>query len=704
MRGLKRQGQSRIYKWLSAILICAALAGSFPAGQAQAASKKLSLAAAKSMALAQSSDYTKLKNRLALAKVQYTQSVKSIKLKEKNQKTFRWSPLLSFKFPEKPDLADQFEYTYKPLELQSQIDEINHSITDCVYGVYEEVSLCFVEVYVLQEKIAFHEKRIASYESALSKNKARLITGLASQTDIDTAEKKLETLNATLASDRRSFEAEKEKLGELIGIDVSTSYEFQSPFVSADLSRTIEDQLIVYTLEHDDAYYQAKLASANGLLQLNTNYSLMQKQYGSSKMRLIDSFVSQAKRGEKLDSAAFKLKYGELLDAVDKPWQGKKRILFIRIPKEWFKGAIDGIRYVEDEPYALYESAVEYQTLHEDEQAMKKELTASVKSSYENYVSTKNTSGQIEKEVSEKETELQKAAVLNGVGSMTYEEYAQVQEEYEDLQMDLLEARSAYSQTLYSLDRLTCGAVSPYLKGTSITMSSAQGGLSYAVEEGGAEGDSGYAPEDGSSYVVEDEGEGIYYYIHSMVENNVFELGISVPDGFEPSVTQFELWIDGVQVGKRTASDQTIRHLALDIDEVERVFIRLYDGETFVDDCDIDPSVYSDKLLVKTYRIETSEDDRVGTYTAETNAATGLLELTITPDADQGAASYNIKTEEGVYLVGGKKNSVKEKFRYLVAAESSLDDLTICFYDEEGLLICEAHFRSADGTIRKNVE
>ena len=681
MREADRQGYKRMCRWLSILLISTLLVGHFPMIRVQAASKELSFATAKSMALAQSNDYAKLKNKLALAKVQYTQSIKSIKLKEKNQRTFRWSPLLNFKFPEKPDLPDEFEYTYKPLELQSQIDVLNHSISDCVYGIYEKVALNFIEVYVLQEKISYNERRIASYEKTLEKNKARLLLGQANQKDIDNLTRKLETLNDTLASDKRGFEEQKEKLGKLIGIDVSTSYHFQNPFVSAQMDRSVEDKLITYTLEHDDALFQARVASANGLLELNTNYDLMKSQYGTSNMRLIDSFINQAKRGEKLDSAAFKLKYGELLEKVDKPWLGKMRILFIKIPKEWFKGAIDGVRYVEDEPYALYESAVEYQGLYADELAMRKELTASVKSSFENYISTRNTSEQIEKEVERKKKELKKAAILNSTGSMTYEEYAQVQEEYEDLQMDLLEAKSAYSQVLYSFDRLTCGAVSSYLKGTDLSMSATEGGL---------------------SFVVEDEGSGIYYFLHSMVENNIFELGLSVPDEFEPSVSEFELWVDGIQVGSRRTVDKTIRHLALDMDDVKKVFIRLYDGANVVDDCEIDPTVYSDKLNIKTYHVETDAEDKVGTYQIETNAITGLLELTITPASDQMAVTYNIKTADGKYLVGDQKISVKEKFRYLAVAESSLEELIICFYDKDGKLLCEAHFNSSDLTIRKN--
>lgn len=679
MKARKRHKHKFISRLLSVFLLCSLLIGTLPPWQAQAAAKKLSVATAKSMALAQSSDYTKLKNKLTLAKVQYTQSVKSIKLKEKNQKTFRWSPLLNFKFPEKPDLADEFEYTYKPLELQSQIDVLNHSLSDCIYGIYEKVELAFLKVYVLQEKISYNEKRIDSYQGALNKNKARLLAGQANQTDVDTMEKKLETLNSTLASDKRNFEAEKEKLGLLIGVDLSTSYEFQSPFVTASLDRMTQEELIAHTLEYDDAYYQARTASANGLLELNTNYRLMQNQYGS-KMRMIDSFINQAKKGEKLDSAAFKLKYGELLDAADQPWQGKKRILFIKIPKEWFKGAIDGIRYVEDEPYALYESAVEYQGLYAEELAMKKDLTASVKEYYENYVSTMNSSQSLAKEVAKKENELKKAAYLNGTGKMTYEEYTQVQEEYEELQMDYLDAKAAHSEILYTFDRLTCGALSAYLKGEAIELSSSEGG---------------------KSYVVEDEGEGIYYFIHSMVENNIFELGLSVPENFEIGVSDYELWVDNMQVGTRTAVNKTIRHLALDMEEVDRVFIRLYDGDTFVDDCDIDPSVYSEKLLITNYRIETTGSSQIGSYTAKTNSATGMLEFKITLNPDQMAEFYNIKTADGKYLVSDKKIPVKDKFSYLAAAEGSLEDLTICLYDKSGVLLFEARPQSADQTLQK---
>ena len=657
------------------------LAVALPVLPANAATSTLSIDQAKSLALTNSDDYTSLENKLALAEVQYTQSVKSIELKKKNQSTFRWSPLLNFKLPESPNLSDEFEYTYKPLELQSEIDSLKHELNDSIYGIYEEVSLQFLEVYMLQEKIAYEEEQLTSYEDTLKKNEARLTAGTANQADIDSIEEKISNIESALASDKRNFEAEKEKLSDLTGLDVTVSYRFASPFVEADISRDKLQALIDYTLENDHSLYQAEVAAANALLELNTNYDLMKSQYGS-KMNLIDSYINQARRGEKLDSAAFRKKYDELLEAVDEPWQGSFRILFIRIPKEWFKGEVDGIRYVEDEPYVLYESALNYYDLYSEELSTRKELTSQVKESYESYVSTTNSYESLVEQVADKEEELNQAAVLNSLGEMTYEEYAAVQEEYEDLQMEELDALSLYSQTLYSFDRLTCGAVSSLLSGTNADLEAAQGGESYIVEEEGADG--------------------VYYYIHSLVEGNLFELGLSVPDDYEVTITEYELWVNGQQIGSRTSVDKTLRHLALDLENVEQVFIRLYGDGEFIDDCDIDPSVYSGMLSITTgYQIEKDEDTQVATYEIDRLNTSGLVEVTITPEADEEIAYYSVHTPEGSALLGDEPTAIGKTFRYLQAAENSLEELTVRFYDEQENLMYEASFQISEQTLHR---
>lgn len=667
------------------LIIAVIMVGAQPPQAVLAVGKNtIDISVIKSTALYQSAAYEQVENKLELAQAKYVQSVKKLKLKEENQCSFRWSPLLNFKLPEKPDLADEFDYTYTPLALQSEIDQLEHERGDTVYAVYEAVELNFVEAYRLQEMIAFNEERLDAARRTLQKNRARFAIGQAKESDITAMEQKVDHLEKTIAADMRSLSAVTEKLGNQTGLNLS-SYTFASPYVDAKMDRQMLESLIEYTLDHSDTYYKAQCAAGNALLSLNTNYDLMKKQYGAANMSLIDTYVNQVKNGEKVSTRAFKSAYNRLLTAVDDPWRGNFKILFIRIPKVWLKGAIDGVRYVEDEPLALYESAIEYQNARAEETAAKNEITGQVKDTFENYVSAKNACVNIRESIDRKKEELEKGAALNALGQMTFEEYQEVQEEYESLQADYLQAQADYSGILYSFNRLTCGRVKDFFTGD---------GMGMTVGEGG------------TSYVVADEGEGVYYYIRTLASGTAFELGIDVPEDYdEVSITDFELWVrlgtEQVQVGGRIPVDGRLKHLQLDIGSVDRVFIRLYNGGEFIDDCDIRPSEYSGRLNIVTgYRIEKSEDSKLGTYAVETTD-TGLALLSITPKAGEGIAGYTIQDADGVSLLDGSVVPVKEAFRYLSAAANDLEELTILFYNAEGEELYKARFRTSDNTIRR---
>lgn len=667
------------------LIIAVIMVGAQPPQAVLAVGKNtIDISVIKSTALYQSAAYEQVENKLELAQAKYVQSVKKLKLKEENQRSFRWSPLLNFKLPEKPDLADEFDYTYTPLALQSEIDQLEHERGDTVYAVYEAVELNFVEAYRLQEMIAFNEERLDAARRTLQKNRARFAIGQAKESDITAMEQKVDRLEKTIAADMRSLSAVTEKLGNQTGLNLS-SYTFVSPYVDAKMDRQMLESLIEYTLDHSDTYYKAQCAAGNALLSLNTNYDLMKKQYGAANMSLIDTYVNQVKNGEKVSTRAFKSAYNRLLTAVDDPWRGNFKILFIRIPKVWLKGAIDGVRYVEDEPLALYESAIEYQNARAEETAAKNEITGQVKDTFENYVSAKNACVNIRESIDRKKEELEKGAALNALGQMTFEEYQEVQEEYESLQADYLQAQADYSGILYSFNRLTCGRVKDFFTGD---------GMGMTVGEGG------------TSYVVADEGEGVYYYIRTLASGTAFELGIDVPEDYdEVSITDFELWVrlgtEQVQVGGRIPVDGRLKHLQLDIGSVDRVFIRLYNGGEFIDDCEIRPSEYSGRLNIVTgYRIEKSEDSKLGTYAVETTD-TGLALLSITPKAGEGIAGYTIQDADGVSLLDGSVVPVKEAFRYLSAAANDLEELTILFYNAEGEELYKARFRTSDNTIRR---
>lgn len=649
---------------------------------AAAGAKTLTLATAKKLAVANSDSYEKVESQLAVKQASLSQAYRSIREKQKNMSTFRWSPLLSFKFPTKPDLSEAYEFQFKPIEIQSEIDSLKHQLTDVVLEEYEKVSTLFVDAVVLDESITFNEKRLAVFEEQLVKDKAKLKLGEASQNDIDILNTNITSLQNKIATDRRSYEQSKKKLSDAIGMDVTTGYSFENPFVSAEIERTQLQDLTQYTLDHDQSYYDVCMSESTALISLRTNYNLMNGQYGS-KMNYISGYVNQVYAGTKVNKKAFKSAYETFLQKIDEPWQGKKKILFIRIPKEWFKGAISGIRYVEDEPYALYESALEYEDARLERENAQKDLTDQVADTFENYVSLRNAYLAAVEAVNKAEKSLTAAESLNKLGELTNEEFTTEKEDYEELQNEMFSALADYTKALYSFDRLTCGGVSALL------------------EDAGADLNAGG---EGNSYVEAEYEGGAYYYMESIIEQEQFRLNVYIPDDFSVEVTHFELWCDGKQIGERTAIDKSIRHLALATESIDKAFIRFYNDTEFVDDCEIDPSQQSGELQIVTNYTATggSSDKELGEYSLTVNAATGIATVELSPQKDREIAYYRISTSDGVYLTGDSYYSIEKGFRYLSLLENGIADLNIEFYDASKNKIFEGYFETAGNKLMEN--
>ena len=663
-------------KAIAMMLLAALIFGVFgPMSSVQAAANRLSLAQAKKMALADSDSYRRIKSKISLKEVSYKQAVKSIQLKIKNKTTFRWSPLLSFKFPEKLNFEDESSMVYKPAQLQTEIAQLKHDLTDEVFIVYEKTQQAFLKVYTYQEKIAFEEEQLEALKKTLNKNEGRLLLGLANKTDVENIEKSIKSAEEKLVQDKKNFEIQKEKLSDLINLDVTTGYVFSDPYISSEIPRTILEDLIQYTLANDQSYYEAKMATQLSILQLDSNYSLLKKQYGKN-MGLISSYVQQVKNGQKVDSNAFKLSYDQFLKKIDEPWTGKWKILFIRIPKEWLKGKIDGVRYIEDEPYALFENTLEYQDVLSEQQALKKELETQVKDNFESVATARNSYLKLEQQCEESKKNLEKELLLNSMGELSFEEYTDSKNQYEEQQVELMEAMELYSSLLFSFDRLTCGGVSEYFKTSGINLNETEGGNSYLVED--------------------EEIQGAKYYINSIIEDNMFEFGIYIPEDFEIDISHYELWVDDHVVGEKNEYDKTLRHLTLSLNGEERVFVRLYDGEEFVDDCEIDPTAYQGELKIKNYVVKISEEAKrrvIGSYEISKKNETGLVEIRLKIDGVEEVYYYSIQNEAGNSLISDeKKTAIGDSFNYLGFLQNELEKLKIQCYDQGKAEKCIAYF------------
>lgn len=639
--------------------------------EAKTPPRTISLAQVKSMALSNSSDYRKTKSRLTLQGVKYQQALKSVALKQKNKSSFRWTPLLSFKLPEKSNLSEESEYIFKPMMIQTETSVLQHKLTDIRYQTQETVCNLYVTLYTQQEKIDFYEKRITEREKELGRNQARLLTGEAFQADVDSMEKSLTELETKLAAEMRAFESSKAKMSDLIRLDITSGWRFSNPYVEASIERRHLASIIQHTIENDQQLYEAKLDTAEKLAMLDTNYALMSAQYGH-QMGLVSPYISQVKRGEKLDSDSFKRQYDALLQSVDRPWEGQFRILFFRFSKEWRKGQISGIRYVEDEPYLLYTNALDYQEALETQKQTQKELEQNVREGYENLITARNSYQALQKETLGLQQKVQRGTNLNLAGELPYEELQELQTELEEVSLEELEAFSTYSQFLYSYDRLTCGAITQLLQEEKTGLGAIEGGISYVSEEAAREG--------------------VCYYIQTRIEDQVFELGVYVPKDYELTLTDYELWCDDIRIGERTALNRTIRHLFLDLQNTQKVFLRFYDGDDFIDDCEIDPQQYSGPLsIVKDYLVVQETDNVWGNFTCRVSPDTQMLTIKLTGKEAGKAAYYRIQDENGKALFSDELREMTKEFPYLSLVEADLERLTVQLYDREKKLLADTH-------------
>ena len=644
-----------------------------------AAPKTLRIMQAKNLALATSSAYRKIKNKIELKKVSYSQAVKSLKLKKKNMSTFRWTPLLSFKFPEKADLMDEFEYVYKPMQIQNEIKELRHELSDTVYAVYEKTVNLYTEIYGYQEQIAFEEEQLKGLRDSYEKNKNRVLLGLASENDVKAIEGDIKNVETSLSAKIKKFENAKNNLSSLINLDVTSGYKFMNPYLDTELPRKQVDKLVEYTLANDHTYYSAKMDTSLGLLSLDTNYNLMKNQYGG-KMSYISSYVQQVKNGEKVDGTLFKASYDSFLEAIDKPWQGKKKILFIKVPKEWFKGSIDGVRYIEDEPYGLYEAALEYQDLLEEQKSVAAELEKQVRGDYETLMTARSSYLKICSQVEQEKETVNKNLLLNSLGECTFEEYLDSKRQLEELQIEELEALQLYTTLLYSYDRLTCGAVSEYFSSQEINLENSQGG---------------------TSYIIDEESDVAMYYISTIIEDNMFEFGIYIPDDFNTEITHYELWADNYQIGTRTEVNKRIRHLMIALDNVDEFCIRVYSGEEFIDECVIDTQVYQAELKIITgYTVkEEFTKTSIGTYDVQVLESTSMSEISFQLKAEEGVEYYTLTNNDGKNILTDKPRRVTETFEYLYFIALKMENVVIKCYDKDQQYLYDAYFDPLDFSI-----
>ena len=208
---LKRK-KCKLKNRLFSIALCLAVFLSvfsvYPPIRVEAAQKVLTLGTARTLAIRNSTAYELAQMKVDSKKAERESVLKAIKLKKKDLSTFRWSPLLKLKFPTKPNFQQASEFQLKPVMLAGEISVAQRNVQDVVYQVTEKVNNLYVEIVTLQETTAYNEVKLENLLTGIEHNKEKLKMGEANQADIDRQKKKADTLEQTLARDRRTLEAD----------------------------------------------------------------------------------------------------------------------------------------------------------------------------------------------------------------------------------------------------------------------------------------------------------------------------------------------------------------------------------------------------------------------------------------------------------------------------------------------------------------
>ena len=193
-----------------------------------------------------------------------------------------------------------------------------------------------------------------------------------------------------------------------------------------------------------------------------------------------------------------------------------------------------------------------------------------------------------------------------------------------------------------------------------------------------------------------------YYTLESIIQNQEFELRITIPEDFDTEISDYELWLDGVQVGPRTAIDEKLRHVSVAKTCINKAFIRFYNGDEFVDDCEISPSKTSDYLNIVVDRgTETVTSDVLATYITDGPDTVGMTTITVNPAEEIKASFYRIRTADGKFVGSEDYIAAGSPLRYLNLITGDMSALTVEFYDDGKTLIETGYFATSGSVIMR---
>lgn len=644
--------------------------------------KTLTMQESVMLALKNSPELIENSAELVKKEIELKQAREAIRDIRRKESTVRFSLLFNIEFPEEHGLPKEIDLQMKVPTLQSDIRELTKKKEDIRLAVKTQTELIYMDVLLEMDNVEFLKKTYENNKKTLQRIDKAYKLGEASKKDVEFLEKEVGTSEKQLRTAIMNFENKKEKLSERIGLNVKTGYTFDKTFSFLSIERSELESIINYTVAHDFDLYRVMEDRKVAETKVENLRGIYTNRWGS----MVGVIEQELNKKGQLDYEDFLRKYHKGLDNIANPWEGSYKInlLFfsIKIPKEWFMLEYSGLRYFEDEKYALFVSVIEKDKAIKTEENTRKELIQKVKDSYNTLKTLEIAYLDSKDQIEELKKKYEAAQRENKIGELSFSELESVKSEAEQGETTVFNNLIEYNKSLSTFNEVTCGLIDQYKKGK----------LGFDRNEY-ASGDS-FAEEVESEETTKPE-----WYINTILSEYKWSFGVKLPESY--GITHFVLLTkDNMQIGEKTEVSSTLSHVPITYSDSTLLIVELYKEDKKIYRAYIDGGQYGGELELEAIGEEIKKDedanieDEIGSWEIQEVQKGLVSSISIHLKDSKLATHYELFGQDSNQI--GERVAINEKIYHLPLVFSDIKNLEIKLYKDDEIA-GEALLEEKDG-------
>lgn len=588
-----------------------------------------------------------------IAKSQGYEAIADIRKKES---TVRFSLLFSIEWPEKHGLPKEIGLIMKIPEIEKDIAILKKQLVDQKRKVELETRSLYFDILLEERFKSSYLSRILDKRKTQERIFERLKVGIADEKDYKRLNEKLEILNKNYSNKAAKLANLLDKLSLTCNTNLTYGYSFdEKALVEVSIERSEIDKIIEYAEDKNMEVIIANEESKLAIRDVREIKGIYDRRFGN-KVSVLDSMLQQ----NKIDVDEFYERYKIALRNIKSVWDGayEIKIIFftIRIPKHWFQGEYDGLRYFEDEKYALFLSVLNREKKLEIEKEKRQEFKESIKDSFSTLKELERSYNILRKSVKGLEQNYKKSLEQNKIGLVKFSELESQKENYE-LQNDALyEAFVEYNKQIASFDYSSASYLKALFKENLHSEKT--------LESGESRKDKNL--------------DNFTYYVSDDVDDYKFNFKI-VPNS-SIDVDSFELYTDeNIMIGERTAIKSSLSAVPVVFHKVTKFYVKFFKSGRQLAIGSFDGSNESGLINIeKTLStLPKKELEEYGNYEISNDKYKSIISFNLDKRIDFDKAD--------IYLLDKKIHSLQKgsmKFSEISKIDKNLGDISIIIYKE----------------------